>query len=282
MLAALLERRPIDEPVALVVAHPDDETLAAGGSLHLFRRLLLIHVTDGAPRGLGDAAREGFAGAAQYAAARARELDAALALSGGCQVRVMLGVPDQEATASVPAITARLRELFAAHGTRSVLTHCYEGGHPDHDAVAMAVHAAGAAVFEFAGYHADAFGKLETGVFLKPAPAGGRGLGEGGSTSDALGLAAPATLTPALSRPREKETDAIVVLVGEELQRKRAMLACFHTQREILSRFDPAIERFRLAPAYDFAQPPHPGRLLYEEWGWMTGAAWRERVRCAA
>jgi LmbE family N-acetylglucosaminyl deacetylase len=253
MLAALLERRPIDEPIALVVAHPDDETLAAGGSLHLFRRLLLVHVTDGAPRGLGDAAREGFAGPAEYAAARARELDAALALSGAMPELVSLGIADQEATACVPTITGRLSELFAELGIQTVLTHSYEGGHPDHDAVAMAVHALGAEIVEFAGYHAGADGQLETNLFLEHALFGS-------------GL----------------EHEANVLLGNGDLARKRAMLACFHTQREILSRFDPAIERFRLAPAYDFSQPPHPGRLLYEEWGWMTGAAWRERVRCAA
>lgn len=256
MLAALLERRPVDEPIALVVAHPDDETLAAGGSLHLFRRLLLIHVTDGAPRRLGDAAREGFDSPAAYAASRASELDAALALSGATPERVLLGVPDQKASASVSAIAARLRELFAAHETLSVLTHCYEGGHPDHDAVALAVHEAGTNVFEFAGYHADPDGQMRTGTFLQPSPAG--------------------------SRQREREIEAVVVLDDEELWRKRAMLACFHTQREILSRFDPARERFRRAPAYDFSKPPHPGRLLYEEWGWMTGAAWREQVKCDA
>lgn len=249
MLAALLARRPVDEPIALVVAHPDDETLAAGGSLHLFRRLLLVHVTDGAPRGLGDAEREGFDGPLAYAAARAAELDAALAWSGAAPERSMLGIADQEATASIPAIAARLRGLFTAHRISSVLTHCYEGGHPDHDAVAMAVHSTGAEAFEFAGYHADAEGQFEANLFLEPS---------------------------------EREQEADVVLRGADLARKRAMLACFHTQRDILGRFDPTLERFRRAPAYDFAKPPHPGRLLYEQWGWMTGAAWRERVRCDA
>ncbi len=250
MLAALLERRPIEEAVALVVAHPDDETLAAGGSLQLFRRLLLVHVTDGAPRGLGDAAREGFASSAAYAAARAQELDAALSLCGTAPERVGLGIADQETTDAVPTIVARLRDLFATHRIQAVLTHCYEGGHPDHDAVALAVHSLEPEVFEFAGYHADAEGRLETNIFLRP---------------PALGI---------------ETQDAMVRLGGEDLERKRAMLACFHTQRDILSRFDPAVEQFRRAPSYDFRKPPHPGRLLYEAWGWMTGAAWRERVRC--
>ncbi|MDP9095970.1 MAG: PIG-L family deacetylase, partial [Pseudomonadota bacterium] len=146
-LAALLERRPIDEPVALVVAHPDDETLALGGGLHLFRRLLLIHVTDGAPQFLDDAAREGFDSPADYAAARAAELHDALSLvpwaPGADVTRLELHIPDQAATAEIPEIAARLQQAFGAHGIGTAVTHCYEGGHPDHDAVAMAVHRSG-------------------------------------------------------------------------------------------------------------------------------------------
>lgn len=256
MLTALFERRPIEEPVALVVAHPDDETLAVGGSLHLFRRLLLIHVTDGAPRLLNDAAREGFDSPAGYAAARASELDAALALvesETGAEIeRMRFDVADQSATASIAEITARLSQAFADHGIESALTHCYEGGHPDHDAVAMAVQLSGAAeIMEFAGYHADADGLLRTGEFL--ARHGARGADE-----------------------------TTIQLHGNDLTRKRAMLACFGTQRDILGRFDASVERFRRAPRYDFSHPPHAGRLLYEEWGWMSGEAWRDLARCNA
>lgn len=266
MLAALLGRRPIDEPVALVVAHPDDETLALGGSLHLFRRLLLIHVTDGAPRLLDDAAREGFDSPASYAAARASELNAALTLvewaPGMDLVRHKLRIPDQAATAAVPEIAARLQQAFEAHDIETVLTHCYEGGHPDHDAIAMAVQLGGTETIEFAGYHADEAGVMRTGQFL---------------THHLTRRSADAPKMRERSPP-----ETTVNLRGDDLARKQAMIACFRTQREILGRFDPRVERFRPAPAYDFSQPPHPGRLLYEQWGWMSGTAWREQARCGA
>ena len=249
MLAALAQRRPIEEPVAIVVAHPDDETIAAGGSLHLMRHLLLVHVTDGAPRRLGDAAREGFATPAEYAASRAQELDAALALSGASPIRKGLDVADQEATDCISEIAARLRTLFRAHDVRHVMTHAYEGGHPDHDAIALAVRLVADDIYEFAGYHAASGGGILTGKFLE-------GTGE-----------------------------IAVELPDADLARKRAMLDCFRTQKELLANFDPATERFRPAPTYDFTAPPHPGQLLYEEWGWMTGADWRRRARearCAA
>ena len=249
MLTALQQRRMIEERVALVVAHPDDETVAAGGSMHLMPRLLLVHVTDGAPLRLGDAAREGFSSPAAYSAASAAELDAALALSGAAPHRETLGVPDQDASDSMPDIAARLRELFRAHRIAAVLTHAYEGGHPDHDATAFAVHRAargGPAVIEFAGYHAGPDGGLRTQVFL----------------------------------PGEKEV--AVALPARDAARKASMLACFRTQAAILSHFGATIERFRAAPAYDFTAPPHPGRLNYENWGWsMTGAKWRKRAAAA-
>jgi LmbE family N-acetylglucosaminyl deacetylase len=166
---------------------------------------------------------------------------------------------------AIPELADRLRAVFREHQVAAVLTHAYEGGHPDHDATALAVHlAAECDVIEFAGYHAGPNGTLQTQTFL-PSPSG-RGLGEGGPTG--------ATLTPALSR-RERET-------------KAAMIACFRTQAGILARFDPGLERFRRAPRYDFTAPPHPGSLNYENWGWLTGEQWRKRIaaaleaRCAA
>ena len=255
ILPALVARTVVPRRMALVVAHPDDETIAAGGSLHLMPDLLLVHVTDGAPWSNGDVVRRGFATPAAYADAREAELQAALGLAGVRPRRLRLGVVDQEATARLAEVTDRLAAAFAADGSEAVLTHAYEGGHPDHDATACAVHRAagrlGLPVFEFAGYHAGPGGSMVVQRFL----------------------------------PGAAET--LVALPADDRARKRAMLDAFRTQAEILSAFDPAVERFRPAEMPDFGSPPHEGALNYENWGWaMTGARWRVmatgEMACAA
>ncbi len=248
VLRGLALRQPVGVRVALVVAHPDDETIAAGASLHLLSELLLVHVTDGAPRAIADAAAAGFDTVTAYAAARRRELTAALQVAGVSPRLVELGVPDQDASLDMQGLTHTLARLFEAHGIEAMLTHAYEGGHPDHDATAFAVHAAAGhrAVLEFAGYHADPAGRLLTGRFL-PGP-----------------------------------VPTVVALTEVERQQKQAMFDCFRTQAGILTAFGTIEESFRPAPAYDFAAPPLPGRLNYEHWGWsMTGARWRSLARAA-
>ena len=248
VLRDLASRQPAGARVALVVAHPDDETIAAGASLHLLPGLLLVHVTDGAPRMLADVADAGFNAPADYAAARRGELMAALDAAGAAPELVALGVVDQEASFHMSSLARTLSRLFDAHGIEAVITHAYEGGHPDHDATAFAVHAAAGhrPVLEFAGYHADPAGALLTGRFL-PGPA-----------------------------------PTVVMLTAAERARKRAMFDCFRTQARTLMAFGTDQELFRPAPPYDFTAPPMPGRLNYEHWGWsMTGARWRALARAA-
>jgi hypothetical protein len=71
-----------------------------------------------------------------------------------------------------------------------------------------------------------------------------------------------------------------VELSDEQRGLKRRMLDSFHTQAEILAPFGVEFERFRIAPAYDFAAPPHSGALYYEQFDWgMTGDRFRSIAR---
>ena len=234
--------------IAIIAAHPDDETIGAS-ALIAAHDATVIHVTDGAPREprwwpAGVIDRDG------YARARTCEVERALALAGA--KRVALGFVDQEATYAFPELVRAIAGEVARRAVELIVTHAYEGGHPDHDAVAFAVARAASLVsppprvVEMALYH-GAGGVFVAGDFVD----------DRGSIRHAL---APA-----------------------ELARRRAMLACFASQRATLAPFvSLAHERYRPAPAYDFSRPPHAGQLLYERLGFPTsGDTWRKLAGCA-
>lgn len=242
----LASGEPIDEPVALVVAHPDDETLFAGPALARLRRLRLIMLTDGAPEDMGDARRLGFATRDSYAAARGAELARALAALGVEPDLRRYDLPDQQAVLRLDDLVDRLVEDLA--GTALVITHPYEGGHPDHDAAACAVARAVAqlgpsapAVVEFACY-ASFGGERHFWRFVE---------------NEAC---------PAQTRPIEPSARAQL----------EGALAAHASQAAVFGTLRPQVEQWRAAPTYDFAAPPPGETCLYDGFGWaMTSARWR-------
>ncbi len=241
----------LEDPVLIVAAHPDDEVIGAGARMAVWReRLTIVHVTDGSPRNLFDARNAGFATREEYREARRNELLTALSLAGiaGSQCE-RFGIADQEASMSMGEIADRLRDLIACLRPGIILTHPYEGGHPDHDACALAVDRActleqvpRTARWEFTSYHAGV-GGIETGHFL----------------------------------PLQEMPEIRFELSEDECRLKQQMFECFTTQRNALAAFAIRSEAFRLAPEYDFTAAPHPGQLYYEGFDWgMTGERWRE------
>jgi LmbE family N-acetylglucosaminyl deacetylase len=242
--------------MAIVTAHPDDETIGIGGQIFRLDGITIVHVTDGAPR--HDAAEaHGFATREAYAAARRKELSAAMALADvPGDALVGLGISDQETCLSLPDLARRLADLFREGAIDLVITHAFEGGHPDHDATALAVHAA-AALIEDAG---PAPALVEMPLYH---------LGASGWTVQRF-VAAPGP------------PEIAIRLSNDQRRRKQAMLDAHETQRQVLSIMATDIERFRPAPAYDFAVLPNEGRLLYELYGWgMTGTRWQSLVAAA-
>jgi len=237
----------------IVGAHPDDETAGAAGLLLRCERsnLWIVTVTDGAPRDPADAERAGYTAREDYAAARRQELLNALPVAAvPTDHTYSLNIVDQEASFDMTALAHRIADTVRELRPTAVLTHPYEGGHPDHDATAFAVHAACAMlahppeVYEFTSYHADP-GKpraMRVGHFL------------------------PGT-----------DTGQLIPLSEKEIELKQKMFECYASQAHVLRHFPLHEERFRAAPAYDFTEAPHAGTLFYENFPWgMTGDRWRQ------
>jgi LmbE family N-acetylglucosaminyl deacetylase len=230
-------------PLLVVAAHPDDEVLWAGACLADRRSVTLAHLTDGAPLDPWFARQAGCASRDEYARLRAGELDDALQVLGLSRARrVSLGARDQEAAAELAALATALAREVRAVEPAVVVTHAYDGGHPDHDAAAFVVRAALHAcpsesrpvLLEFAGYH-GARGALEVGFLARPGP-------------------------PARSRALDRA----------ERERKARALRCYGSQRRVIELLGAGAHdgRFRVAPLEDFASPPHAGPLFYERHGW--------------
>jgi LmbE family N-acetylglucosaminyl deacetylase len=166
-----------------------------------------------------------------------------------------LGGVDQEAVYQSVTLAEGFREILSEFQPSLIVSHSYEGGHPDHDTASLVARIASTRlgarrpplILEMTSYHAQK-GRCVTGKFL-----------ENGV------------------RP-----ELVLEFSREDRERKRRMMEAYSSQRLVLESFPVDSERLRLAPKYDFSRPPHAGKLWYELMGWrMTGRRWRELAAAA-
>jgi N-acetylglucosamine malate deacetylase 2 len=163
--------------------------------------------------------------------------------------RECLGYSDQGVSLRLVQLTHDILSRMESYAPEVVFTHPYEGGHPDHDACAFAVH------------HAASLYAQDGGTMPLTIEAAFYHLGPHGIQTNEF-----------LSSHQSPEC-ADYALSEEERQRKQGLLACFRTQRETLSYFHIDVERFRVAPNYDFANPPHNPPVFYDHYAWGTSSA---------
>jgi N-acetylglucosamine malate deacetylase 2 len=245
-----LEEARVHCRAMIVVAHPDDETLGAGALLARLDHAFVVHLADGAP-----AAPERQA----YADRRRREVLAALAIAHIPESQTRsLGLVDQQAVYSLAWAAREIAALLLWEVPDLVITHAYEGGHPDHDAAAFVCRAA-FQLCERAG------GPVPMGLIEMP-------------------FYHHEQSRPVIARFLAPDRDAREIQLDDfQQQKKKRMLAELHSQAHVVAAFPTDVERFRTAPLYDFSSPPHPGVLHYEEEPW--GVSWpcfRDRAHVAA
>ena len=229
---------------SVIVAHPADEVVGAGCLISKLVDVTILHITDGAPCDMHDAEAAGFKQRLDYAEARRQECLAALAIANVPEGRVVeFAVTDQCAAQFLADLTRKITTFLRQSAADIVVTHPYEGGHPDHDATAFATHGA-LRLMKESGFRAPVLFEMA----LHP--------------SEDYKAKVPDFLPGS-----DRETTTLLLDKRAEKLKER-MFACFATQRESLEASPVGPEKFRQPPNYDFSVPPQHGRLHYENFAW--------------
>ncbi len=242
---------------AVIIAHPADEIVGAGCLISKLVEVTILHVTNGAAHVPDDAVKAGVKDPSEYAHVRRQECLSALAIAHVPADRVVeLNFPDHFASLHLTDLTRRIAAFLQHSGADIVVTHPYEGGHPDHDATAFATHSA-LRLMEDNGLRPPVLFEMA----LHPSP------DFKAKVPEFLGSAGETTT---------------LLLDERAIELKRRMFECFETQRETLDLSPLGPERFRKQLVYDFAAPPNGGRPYYESFEWApSGKEWESLARQA-
>ena len=235
----------------ILVAHPDDECIAAGTLLQRIHEPHVIYATDGAPRDQYFWGRYGSR--ENYHQLRRKECQRALAHVGVADFEFISDDPgcaelfvDQCLFKALPQAAEQISQRIERLQPEAIFTLAYEGGHPDHDSCSLLASVLGREydipVWEAPLYHRAPEGEDD-----------------------------PRPLRQEFLHLSETE----IHLSPSQVQRehKAAMCREYVSQGDFLQYFRLEKEIFRPQVTYDYTRPPHAGPLNYEVWQWsMTGA----------
>lgn len=223
--------------ILILAPHPDDEVVGADAAIARARaagsRVLVAFLTTGVPARalLWPWARRGHPA---RVARRLGEAHAAAADSGVTIVR-QSELATRELKSAIPETLAAVRELLTDEAVDTVWVPAYEGGHQDHD-VANFIGSRLTVlcdVFEFAEYH-NATGRTSNNAFIS-------------HSGDEL----------------------VLELSAAEQVAKTRRLGLYRSERGNLGYVTVTHERFRPLARYDYANPPHEGKMFYQRFQWV-------------
>jgi N-acetylglucosamine malate deacetylase 2 len=223
----------------VLVAHPDDETIACAGLLQRVPASLIVFAVDGAPAGYGFERK--FGTLRKYSEQRFREAECALSYLPGCafqrlKTRREEYFPDRQLFEHLDEGANSLLAAVRPFLPDTIVSHAFEGGHIDHDACSF-----------LASHIAQLFSlrHLEFPLYWKAAD--GRDVFQ------------------EFRDPRPEEVS--LELSEAESAVKQRMLGEYKSQSDIVATFAANTERFRPAACYDYA---HPSWNLSYPGNWRT------------
>lgn len=242
---------PLLERGLVIVAHPDDESIACGALLQRMAEPMVAYCTDGAPY---DPYfwKQRYGSREAYAELRREETRTAMAHMGVADFVFLAdhphargGLADQQLFRNLEAAFELLSRLINERRPTALLTSAYEGGHPDHDCCNFLT--------------AQLSRRFSVPAFEAP-------LYTRAHSQDSLKAGVQRFITNEGPVIDVQPTD-------DEAQRKVRMCGAYESQGDFLRIFDVRREILRPLPDHDYSRPPHMGKLNYEAWQWtMTGA----------
>ena len=224
--------------ILILAPHPDDEVVGCAAAIGRARaagaEVAVLFLTHGCVEQSAMWPWE----RARYVSVTARRRDESAAACA------LLGVepigwsdrPARRLWRELPEAERDARRAVADARPDQLWTPAYEGGNPDHDAAnALASRLArdGVPVLEFAEYNLSG-GKARSHAF--PSPNG---------------------------------TEEVLTLTDAERSLKRKALATYASERGNLGYVETMREVFRPLVCYDYAAPPHAGKLWYARFQWV-------------
>jgi LmbE family N-acetylglucosaminyl deacetylase len=230
----------------ILAPHPDDEVVAAAATIARARaagdRFFALYLTSGVPAAYKMWRWDQTRRAERVARRRTEAMAAADIL--GIEPVGFSDWPSRTLKSHLGEALGWIAAIVAQRGIDALWVSAWEGGHQDHDvANFLAAHAGcGGPVLEFAEYNT------------------------GGGHARWQRFAVP------------NGSETVVQLTREEALAKRRLLAIYRSEGANLAGVRVDVESARPLPPYDYARPPHAGKLSREGFQWVGRLMLHPRV----